>query len=358
MSGLDRTKLQAILACVVREPHPLSSGSRSANPRVVSSIMPTHSPHSAGTLQASMPHDRLMECANSVRTPQKSSPMTWATSQSLLRHSLWGWTTYQQPALAAPDAEIRTMPGVVVTTLERNGNKCLEGLRDPLADPEELLAEEESPRANYLAGPRSTPLTLNSSASAQPPPPSAGDCDPPLRRRPPHYQWDCAGSWAIKPTVAPLASGVREYLDADLHTVSRADLITQVNRISFFFESGSSTLSSRIEQDHAGKTPTRRLAPITLSSSGGTIVVEAIGDADPAGPETMNFLLATARAHAVIAALGGAASYHPLTLSASVEPTSFTGQKRGGTKGNPNARRRVTLLVTPKPVAGLADSAP
>lgn len=141
--------------------------------------------------------------------------------------------------------------------------------------------------------------------------------------------------------------------------MSRADLITHLNRISFFFESGSSTLSeAELNKIPPVKHLLEDLRQSTLSSSGGTLAVEAIGDADPAGPETMNFLIATARAHAVIAALGGVDSYPPLTLGASVEPTSFAGQTRGGTKGPQNAQRRVTLLVTSKPLAGRADSAP
>ncbi|MEK7762531.1 MAG: hypothetical protein AAB433_13190, partial [Nitrospirota bacterium] len=312
-------------------------------------------------------HDRLMECVQTqYETPRtKISPMTWATLTILFfAIASWGWTTYQaNQRWQHLTQKIRTMPGVVVTTLERNGNTVtLEGLRDPLAaDPEELLAEAGVPRGQITS--RWTPFhSLDPQFVGQ----RAASLLHPPGTATLHYDdgrlttsGTAPESWAIQARqVAPLLPGVREYLDADLHTVSRADLITQLNRISFFFESGSSTLS---EPELNKITPVKRLLDdlrqSTLSSSGGTIVVEAIGDADPAGPETMNFLLATARAHAVIAALGGAASYPPLTLSASVEPTSFAGPKRGGTKSNQNAQRRVTLLVTHKNVADRTDSA-
>ncbi|MEK7762801.1 MAG: hypothetical protein AAB433_14595, partial [Nitrospirota bacterium] len=313
-------------------------------------------------------HDRLMECVQTqYETPRtRTSPMTWAAlTVIVLATAFWGWTSHQgNQRWQHLTQRIRTMPGVVVTTLERDGQTVtLEGLRDPLAtDPVELLAEEGIPREHIISHwtpfHSLDPQFVGQRAASLLHPPGTATL---------HYddgRLTASGtapeSWAIQARqMAPLLPGVHEYLDADLHTASRADLIAQLNRISFFFESGSSTLSeAELNKITPVKHLLKDLSQSAVSSSGGTIVVEAIGDADPAGPETMNFLLATARAHAVIAALGGAASYHPLTLSASVEPTSFTGQKRGGTKGNPNARRRVTLLVTPKPVAGLADSAP
>ena len=313
-------------------------------------------------------HDRLMECVQTqYETPRtRISPMTWVTlAVIVLAAAFWGWTSYQgNQRWQHLTKRIRTMPGIVITTLERNGQTVtLEGLRDPLAtDPVELLAEEGIPREHIISHWTSfhslAPEFVGQRATTLLHPPGTATL---------HYndgRLTASGtapeSWAIQARqVAPLLPGVREYLDADLRTVSRADLITQLNRISFFFESGSSTLSeAELNKIAPVKHLLEDLRQSARSSSGTTLVVEAIGDADPTGTETMNFLLATARAHAVIAALGGAASYPPLTLSASVEPTSFTGQKRGGIKGLQNAQRRVTLLVTPKPVAGLANSAP
>ncbi len=313
-------------------------------------------------------HERLMLCVQTqYETPRtKTSPMTWVTIAIIvLTTAFWGWTSYQgNQRWQHLTQRIRTMPGVVVTTLEHDGHTVtLEGLRDPLAaDPAELLTEEGIPREHIIS--HWTPFH---SLDPQFVGPRAASLLHPPGTTTLHYddgRLTASGtapeSWASQARqIAPLLPGVREYHDADLRIVSHADLITHLNRVSFFFENGSSTLS---EPELNKITPVKRLLEdlrqSALSSSGGTIVVEAIGDADPAGPETMNFLLATARAHAVIAALGGAASYPPLTLSASVEPTSFAGQKRGSNKGNPNAQRRVTLLVTPKNVAGRADSAP
>jgi OOP family OmpA-OmpF porin len=292
--------------------------------------------------------------------------MTWMTLAIIvLATAFWSWTSYQgNQRWQHLTQRIRTIPGVVVTTLERDGHTVtLEGLRDPLAtDPAELLAEEGIPREHIIS--HWTPFhSLDPQFVGQR---VASLLHPPgtTTLRYDDGRLTASGtapeSWANQARqIAPLLPGVREYHDEDLRIVSRADLVAQLNQVSFSFENGSSTLS---EAELNKITPVKRLLEdlrqSALSASGGTLVVEAIGDADPAGPETMNFLLATARAHAVIAALGGAASYPPLTLSASVEPTSFAGQKRGATKGNQNTQRRVTLLVTPKNVVGRADSAP
>ena len=361
---------QAILACVVRgtAPRYLRAQIQQTLESIQLDYADVFAAFDGNPSSFDATHDRLMECVQTqYETPRtRTSPMTWAAlTVIVLATAFWGWTSHQgNQRWQHLTQRIRTMPGVVVTTLERDGQTVtLEGLRDPLAtDPVELLAEEGIPREHIISHwtpfHSLDPQFVGQRAALLLHPPGTATL---------HYddgRLTASGtapeSWAIQARqMAPLLPGVHEYLDADLHTASRADLIAQLNRISFFFESGSSTLSeAELNKITPVKHLLKDLSQSAVSSSGGTIVVEAIGDADPAGPETMNFLLATARAHAVIAALGGAASYHPLTLSASVEPTSFTGQKRGGTKGNPNARRRVTLLVTPKPVAGLAGSAP
>ena len=361
---------QAILACVVRGAAP--GYLRAQVQQILESIQLDYADAFAAfdgnPSGFDATHDRLMECVQTqYETPRtRTSPMTWVTIAIIcLAAAFWGWTSYQSNQRWQDLTQrIRTMPGVVITTLERDGQTVtLEGLRDPLAtDPSELLAEEGIPRDSILS--HWTPFhSLDSQfvgkrvASLLHPPGTAT-----LRYDDGRLtaSGNAPESWAIQARqVAPLLPGVREYHDEDLRTVSRADLITHLNRISFFFESGSSTLS---EEELNKITPVKHLLEdlrqSALSSSGGTLAVEAIGDADPAGPETMNFLLATARAHAVIAAIGGVDSYPPLTLSASVDPTSFAGQKRGGTKGLQNAQRRVTLLVTPKNVAGRAGSAP
>ncbi len=361
---------QAILACVVRGTAP--GYLRAQVQQTLESIQLDYA--DAFTAFDGNPsgfdatHDRLMECVQTqYETPRtRTSPMTWVTIAIIsLAAAFWGWTSYHSNQRWQDLTQrIRTMPGIVITTLERDGQTViLEGLRDPLAtDPADFLAEEGIPRESILS--HWTPFhSLDAqfvgtrAASLLHPPGTAT-----LRYDDGRLtaSGNAPESWAIQARqVAPLLPGVREYHDEDLRTVSRADLITHLNRISFFFESGSSTLS---EAELNKITPVKHLLEdlrqSALSSSGGTLVVEAIGDADPAGPETMKFLLATARAHAVIAALGGVDSYPPLTLSASVEPTSFAGQKRGGTKGLQNAQRRVALLVTSKPLAGRADSAP
>ena len=361
---------QAILACVVRGTAPgyLRAQVQQTLESIQLDYADAFAAFDGNPSSFDATHDRLMECVQTqYETPRtRISPLTWVTLAVLvLTAAFWGWTSYQgnQRWLHLTE-KIRTMPGIVVTTLERNGQTVtLEGLRDPMAaEPDDLLTQEGIPREHIIS--HWTPFhSLD---------PQFVGKRAALLLRPPGtatLRYDdgrltasgtAPESWAIQTRqMALLLPGVREYHDEDLRTASRADLIAQLNRISFFFESGSSTLS---DTELSKVTPVKRiiedLRQSALSAAGETLVIEAIGDADPTGTESMNFLLATARAHAVLAALGGADSYAPLTLSASVEPTSFAGQKRGGTKGSQNAQRRVTLLVTPKPLVGRADAAP
>ncbi|MDP3092782.1 MAG: hypothetical protein Q8N04_19075 [Nitrospira sp.] len=361
---------QAILACVVRGTAPgyLRAQVQQTLESIQLDYADAFAAFDGNPSSFDATHDRLMECAQTqYETPRtRTFPMTWvALTVIALSTAFWGWTTYQNnQRWQHLTQRIRTMPGVVVTTLERDGRiVTLEGLRDPMAaEPDDLLTQEGIPREHIIS--HWTPFHSldpqfvgKRAASLLRPPGTAT-----LRYDDGRLtaSGNAPESWAIQARqMALLLPGVREYHDEELRTVSRADLIAQLNRISFFFESGSSTLS---DAESSKVTPVKRLIEnlrqSAHSASGETLLVEAIGDADPTGTESMNFLLATARAHAVIAALGGAASYPPLTLSASVEPTSFAGQKRGGTKGGQNAQRRVTLLVTAKPLVGRADSAP
>jgi hypothetical protein len=361
---------QAILACVVRGTAPgyLRAQVQQTLESIQLDYADAFAAFDGNPSGFDATHDRLMECVQTqYETPRtKTSPMTWvAISLIVLAAAFWSWTSYQgNQRWQHLTQRIRTMPGVVVTTLEREGQTVtLEGLRDPLAtDPADLLAEEGISRghinSHWTPFHSLDPEFVGQRAALLLHPPETTTLRYDAGRL--TASGTAPESWAVHARqVAPLLPGVREYHDVDLRTVSRADLITQLNRISFFFESGSSTLS---EAELNKITPVKQLLEdlrqSALSSSGGTLLVEAIGDADPTGTETMNFLLATARAHAVIAALGGADSYPPLTLIASVEPTSIAGPKRGGAKSNQNAQRRVTLLVTHKKVAGRADSAP
>lgn len=311
-------------------------------------------------------HDRLMECVQTqYETPRtRISPMTWITLAGLcIAGAFWGWTSYQNSLRwEYLTQRIRTMPGIVITRFERQGNRVhLSGLRDPLAAPPELLlAEEGIPSeqitAHWTPFHSLDPHFVGQRAISLLHPPATATLQYTDGRL------TAAGTaleaWAVHTRqVAPLLPGIHEYHDDDLRIVSRADLINQVNRTSFFFEPGSSTLS---EEELKKLAPLKSLledlrqAALTSNTS---FAVEAIGDADPTGPETMNFLLATARAHAVIAALGDTKSYAPLTLSASADPSSFSGHNRGSLKGNPNMQRRVTLLVSSKDATGRAGAA-
>ncbi|MCC6140339.1 MAG: hypothetical protein IT389_06965 [Nitrospira sp.] len=362
---------QAILACVVRGTAPgyLRAQVQQTLESIQLDYADAFAAFDGNPSGFDATHDRLMECIQTqYDTPRTTiSPMTWATFALIFfAIAFWSWTSYQSNQRWQRMAQnIRAMPGIVVTTLERDGHSItLEGLRDPLAaHPEELLAEEGIPRehinAHWTPFYSLDPQFVGERATLLLHPPETATL---------HYndgRLTASGTaqenWAIHARqVAALLPGIHEYRDEDLRVVSRADLIAQLNRTSFSFESGSSTLS---EQELSKLAPVQRLLEdlrqsARVASGGARIVVEVIGDADPAGPEIMNFLLATARAHAVLAALGGATAYPPLTLSASVEPTSLTGQKRGGTASTPNARRRTTLLVTIKQAVSHSDSAP
>ncbi len=362
---------QAILACVVRGTAPgyLRAQVQQTLESIQLDYADAFAAFDGNPSGFDATHDRLMDCIQTQydQPRTKISPMTWAILALIfIAIVFWGWTSYQSNQRWQRLAQhIRTMPGIVVTALDRDGQTItLEGLRDPLAaNPEELLVEAGIPRERINA--RWTPFYsldpqfVGERATLLLHPPETATL---------HFnegRLTASGTaqenWATHARqVAAMLPGVREYHDENLRIVSRADLIAQLNRTSFSFESGSSTLS---EQELNKVPPVKQLLEdlrqsMRASSGGTSIAIEAIGDADPAGPEIMNFLLATARAHAVLAALGGATAYPPLTLSASVEPTSLTGQKRGGTMNTSNAQRRTTLLVTLRHAPSHADSAP
>ena len=312
-------------------------------------------------------HDRLLDCVQSqYETPRsRTSPMTWIILTGVgLAIALWGWTSYQSSQQWKHLVQrLSTMPGIVITTLERQGNTVrLSGLRDPLAeDPEQILTEAGFPSeqvTTYWTPFHSLdPQFVGQRATTLLHPPAT------TTLRYDDGQLIASGTaseaWAIHARqIAPFIPGLRAYRDDELRILSVTDLVAQLNRFSFSFESGSSTLSEpELNKIEPVKGLLQDLRQSALTS-GRPFVVEAIGGADAAGPETMNFLLATARAHAVIAALGGAPSHAPLTLSASVDPSSFAGQKRGNLNGNQPAQRRVTLLVTRKNTVGSAVAAP
>lgn len=297
-------------------------------------------------------HDRLMDCVQSqYETPRsRISPMTWIMLTALsLTAMVWAWTSYTSARQWDQiSRQIGAIPGIVITSLERDGNRVsVSGLRDPLAeDPEQVLVEKgiaaEQITAHWTPFYSLDPMLVEQRTKALLRPAATTT----LRYE--DGQLTASGtaseSWVTRAKqIAPLIPGVREYREDGLRVVSISDLISQVSRLSFFFETGSSTLSetelSKIEPLKALLDELRQSA----LTSGNPFIVEAIGDADATGPETMNLLLATARAHAVIAALGGKSSYAPLVLNASVNPSSFAGQRRAHPK---DAQRRVTLLVS------------
>lgn len=297
-------------------------------------------------------HDRLMDCVQSqYETPRsRISPMTWLMLTALsLTAMVWAWTSYTSTRQWDQiSRQIGAMPGIVITSLERDGNRVsVSGLRDPLAeDPEQVLVEKglaaEQITAHWTPFYSLDPMLVEQRTKALLRPAATTT----LRYEDGRLtaSGTASESWVTRAKqIAPLIPGVREYREDGLRVVSVSDLISQVSRLSFFFETGSSTLSetelSKIEPLKALLDELRQSA----LTSGNPFIVEAIGDADATGPETMNLLLATARAHAVIAALGGKSSYAPLVLNASVNPSSFARQRRAHPK---DAQRRVTLLVS------------
>ncbi|NOS79892.1 MAG: hypothetical protein HOP35_18330, partial [Nitrospira sp.] len=245
------------------------------------------------------------------------------------------------------------MPGIVITTLERDGNRInLAGLRDPLAeDPEQILVEEGIP-SNQITAHWSPYYSLDlpfirqrATAMLNPPPTATL-----------HFQEEhlavtgtASHAWAIEAKkTARLIPGIQDYRDDDLRTVSIEQLIEQINLVSFLFDSGSSTLS---EQAQGKLGPLRTLLEdlqILAQSSRQHIVVEAIGGADETGPETMNLLLATARAHTVIAALGGPSFGSHLTFTTGIETMSTVSRGRAQTPDKRKLLRRTSFFTSIK----------
>lgn len=360
---------QAILACVVRGTAPgyLRAQLQQTLESIHLDYADAFSAFDGNPSHFDATHDRLMDCVQSqYETPRsRISPVTWIILSGIsIAFVLLIWMSYQRSQLWDHITQrLKAIPGIVITTLERDGNRItLAGLRDPLAsDPEAILAEEGIPPTHITA--HWTPfysldpqfVTQRAVALLRPPATTTLLYE--------DGRLTASGTapetWAVHARqIAPLIPGLSQYRDDDLRIVSMAHLMNQVNRVNFSFDTGSSTLS---ETELSKLTPVKALLEDLRQSaltSGSSFAVEAIGDADATGPETMNFLLATARAHAVIAALGGQTSYTPLTLTPSVNPSSFTGQKRGTIKGVQPAQRRVTLLVSRKDAADRAATAP
>ncbi|MEQ1844201.1 MAG: OmpA family protein, partial [Nitrospira sp.] len=279
---------QAILACVVRGTAPgyLRAQVQQTLESIQLDYADAFATFDGNPSSFDATHDRLMECVQTqYETPRtRISPLTWVTLAALvLTAACWGWTSYQDNQRWLHLTErIRTMPGIVVTTLERNGHTVtLGGLRDPLAmDPVDVMAEAGVPREHIIGHwtpfHSLDPQFVGQRATSLLHPPGTATL------RYDDGRLTASGtapeSWALQARqMAPLLPGVREYLDTDLHTVSRADLIAQLNRISFFFESGSSTLS---ETELSKVTPVKRiiedLRQSALSAAGETLVIEAI----------------------------------------------------------------------------------
>lgn len=360
---------QAILACVVRGTAP--GYLRAQVQQTLESIQLDYADALAafdGTpVGFDATHDRLMDCVQSQYATSKSriSPMTWIILSGVsLAVCFWGWMSYQNSQQWKHIGQrLNALPGIVITTFERDGDTfTLTGLRDPLAeDPEQILIEEGIPSeqitAHWTPFYSLDPQFVEQRTTTLLHPPATTTL---------HYdrgRLTASGTasevWASHARqIAPLIPGLLEYRDDGLRVVSLADLVNQVNRIRFSFETGSSTLAGiELNQVAPAQALLEDLRQSALNS-GTPFTVEAIGGADPSGPETMNLLLATARAHAVIAALGGSTSYAPLTLKASVDPSSFAGHKRASMRETQQAQRSVTLLVTRKDIASRAGAAP
>ncbi|NOS78985.1 MAG: OmpA family protein, partial [Nitrospira sp.] len=144
---------QAILACVVRGTAPgyLRAQVQQTLESIQLDYADAFAAFDGNPSGFDATHDRLMECVQTqYETPRtKTSPMTWVIlSGTSLALALWGWTSYHNNQHWKHITQrLSAMPGIVITTLERDGNRInLAGLRDPLAeDPEQILVEEGIP---------------------------------------------------------------------------------------------------------------------------------------------------------------------------------------------------------------------
>jgi OOP family OmpA-OmpF porin len=350
---------QAILACVVRGTAPgyLRAQVQQTLESIQLDYADAFAAFDGNPSGFDATHDRLMECVQAqYETPRtKTSPMTWVILSGIsLAIVLWGWTSYHNNQHWKHITQrLSTRPGIVITALERDGNRInLAGLRDPLAeDPEQILVEEGIPSEQITAHwspyySLDLPFIRQRATAMLNPPPTAT-----LHFQEGHLTVTGTAShaWAIEAkNTARLIPGIQDYRDDDLRTVSIEQLIEQIDLISFLFDSGSSTLSEQA-QEKLG--PLRTLLEDLQNlaqSSGQHIVVEAIGGADETGPETMNLLLATARAHTVIAALGGPSFGSHLTFTTGIETMSTVSRSRALTPHTRKLLRRTSFFTSIK----------
>lgn len=347
---------QAILASVVRGVAP--NYLRPQIQQVLESIHIDFADELAGfdgnTSRFDSTHERLQGCIQAQYESPRSRMSPWTglvLAGVCLGLAVWSWNAYAaRQQWDRLSHRLRSTPGLVVTTFERQGNSItLAGLRDPLSDDPAAIVSEAGFLPDHVTA-RWTPFHSLEPAFVERRAESLLHPPDSVELRLEDGRLTAIGSagqaWAEDARrLAPLIPGIREYQDRELRIVTASDLINQLKQITFYFDSGSSILS---EQELLKVAPTKALLTDlreTARISGRSLRVEAIGDADETGPESMNLLLATARAHAVLAVLGGSRTDPHLSLTPMIDPASFTKRRRAASKQEQDQKRRVTLQV-------------
>ena len=298
-------------------------------------------------------HMQLEACLDAeYETPaRRISPITWAVLSFLVLGLIaWSWTSYQNHVRWTNLLDrLRTEPGLIITSSERHdGQYVLMGLRDPLAvDPAELIRQggfaSEEVRANWAFFYSLDEPFIMTRLRQHLKPPSTVTLS--LDGQTVTASGTASEDWTRQARqLAAVLSGVEQYRDDALRTISIPQLVKSLSSKSILFDSGSSSIG----QTEEAKVAEIRSALLDLDQlaqqAGKLIVVDVIGSTDERGPESMNLILGMARARAVLAAIGGNTPGPATKLKTGVEPPQLIASARQ----TPDDRtgRRVSFLIT------------
>jgi OOP family OmpA-OmpF porin len=297
-------------------------------------------------------HSLLESCLQAQyqsTTPDRSRAL-WIFGSLLMSGCLiGGWSVYHaHQRWTAALAALKGEPGLVVTAAEASWNGYrIEGLRDPAAkDPAVLLEAAgiapDQVVANWASFYALDPALVLGRARSILRPPDRVTVE--MEGTTLIVRGTASADWAREARQRALfIPGVSAYHDEQLTTVSLDDVAAQIEQTTLHFAPASSTLDA--DQQSRVMTLRRLLHDLddALSELGRRASVEIIGSADETGPETMNLLLSEARAHAVLAALGGKQVGRATTLTTGIDAP--TAKARRGPLRNAAVRRAVSLHV-------------
>lgn len=242
---------------------------------------------------------------------------------------------------------LRSEPGLVVTSTANDGARYrISGFRDPLSRDPTVLLTEAGYTADQVVAHWSPYYSLDPQLVIQR---ATSMLQPPDR-----VSLALDGStlvisgsvdkdWARDASrLAVFIPGVTAVRTAGLKIVSAADLIRTIQSLSIPFATGSSQITPADQPKvDALIALLRDLDGIALRT-GKRVLLEVIGAGDESGPEAMGFHLGTARAHAVLTALGGKTFGQSTQLTTGVE-APFPSRTRREARGFSRASFTVKL---------------